>query len=369
MKKYLIAALTLALCGFCAVSCGNNGPKAIKDSVAEAADTLGSDSYGVARLSVINFNTGPSLHKESDSQALMGTPMKLIAKKNGWTLAVTPEGYESWVSSTSVAEMTKQELKDYLAKPKIIVISDYAKIYMDPDIKSMPVSDAVAGCILIDGGKHIKDFSKVEIADGRTGYIKSDKVEKFSEWMHKPLPSAENIISTAKRFMGVPYVWGGTSIKGVDCSGFTKSVYFLNGVILKRNAWQQAMTGTDVDISGYTNGGKYTLESLKNLKPGDLLFFGNKAANGKKEHVTHTAIYVGNGVFYQSSGHVRISSLIPSESNKYIKYKNLLCAKRILGNINNGKGIISVRNSVYAGLKEKARLEKHPGYEDGFGKN
>ncbi|MBR5019766.1 MAG: C40 family peptidase [Bacteroidales bacterium] len=74
-----------------------------------------------------------------------------------------------------------------------------------------------------------------------------------------------------RRALGVPYLWAGTSIKGVDCSGFSKSVYFLNGYMLLRNASQQYKTGEPVDVS----------QGLDNLQPADLVFFGREATEDK----------------------------------------------------------------------------------------
>ena len=128
-------------------------------------------------------------------------------------------------------------------------------------------------------------------------------------------------------------MWGGTSIKGMDCSGFTKTTYYLNGIILQRDASQQVATGVDVDI---TNG-------LDNLKMGDLIFFGRKAAETQKERATHVGIYIGEGEFIHCATSVRINSLLPEAENYYEGSTRLIRARRILGNEDTDKGIWTVR--------------------------
>jgi cell wall-associated NlpC family hydrolase len=121
-------------------------------------------------------------------------------------------------------------------------------------------------------------------------------------------------------------LWGGTSGKGVDCSGFVKLVFYARGIILARDASQQARYGEAVD---FTN--------RNNLQPGDLLFFGRTA-----QRITHVGIYLGNGDFIHSSGRVHISSIDPSDP-KYAPDRNNVAARRILNSINN-EGIVRVKD-------------------------
>ena len=207
---------------------------------------------------------------------------------------------------------------------------------------SLPVSDLVWGCILIDEGKS-GAWRKVSVADGRTGYVPASDVVDLKAWIDSAVPTEKNIVETAKQFCGFPYVWGGTSIKGVDCSGLSKSAYFLNGYVLRRDASQQCKTGDSVDVSKFV-AGNYTKEALSNLRPGDLVFFGRKAENGRRERVTHVAIYMGDGMIIHSSNIVRINSLIPGEKDYYAGSRRMLKARRIIGTADQGKGVVSVRN-------------------------
>ncbi len=128
-------------------------------------------------------------------------------------------------------------------------------------------------------------------------------------------------MATSKKLMGLPYLWGGTSTKGVDCSGFTKTIYFLNGMVIPRDASQQVHTGKQTDED----------KNFKNLEVGDLLFFGRQATDSTAEKVVHVGMWIGNHEFIHSSGQVRISS-ISKEADNYDEYNlnRYLRSKRIL---------------------------------------
>lgn len=299
--------------------------------------------YGVSNQSVINFRTSGKYSAESATQVMMGTPLQILEKQGGWTRAITPEGYISWVTSGSITYMDKAEFDAYQEAKKVIVTTKYTTMYEEPSEMSQMVSDVVWGNILLDLGNAGMYWRKVSISDGRTGYIPQRDVMDFNKWLDSRNPTADNIIATAKQFIGVPYMWGGTSIKAVDCSGFCKSTYFLNGIVLARDASQQCLTGDGVDISKYVDGGEYTKEALANLQKGDLIFFGTKATPEKKERITHVGIYIGDGIFIHSATKVRINSLIPTDENYYDGSKRLVRAQRILGNVDAGKDIWSIK--------------------------
>ena len=137
--------------------------------------------------------------------------------------------------------------------------------------------------------------------------------------------------------MGIPYLWGGTSSKGLDCSGFSKTVYYANGIILPRDASQQVFSGDLVD----------TENDFENLQKGDLLFFGFSTDGNKKERITHVAIYIGNKNFIHASGKVKINSIDKnSEIFDEFRLKTFIRAKRILGSFDNGENLIK-NNSFY----------------------
>ncbi len=308
------------------------------------SNSLKGKTYGIVCMSTASFNCDGRFSGESGTQALMGMPVRILEENDDdWYRCINMEGYTAWVITRSVKAMTKAEYEEYLAKPKVFVNKKYSTLYSEKNVSSLPVSDLVWGCILIDEGRQ-GVWRKVSVADGRTGYVPEEDVIDLHKWMDNAVPTEKNIVETAKQFCGFPYVWGGTSIKGVDCSGLTKSAYFLNGYVLRRDASQQCKTGDSVDVHKFVEG-TYTKAALANLRPGDLLFFGRKAENGRKERVTHVAIYMGDGKIIHSSNIVRINSLIPGEKDYYAGAKRLLKARRIIGTADQGKGVVSVKNA------------------------
>ena len=176
----------------------------VLDSIATLpAAELGEKIYGVSNQSVINFRTAGKYSAESATQVMMGTPLQILEKKGGWTRAITPEGYISWVSSGSITYMDKAEFDAYQAAKKVIVTTKYTTMYEGPSANSQMVSDVVWGNILLDKGAQ-GAWQKVAISDGREGYVLKSDVTDFNKWLDSRNPTAENIIATAKQFIGVP---------------------------------------------------------------------------------------------------------------------------------------------------------------------
>lgn len=297
---------------------------------------LGDKIFGIVRLSVANIRSKPKHPAELATQALMGSIVNILKKENGWYLIQTPDGYIAWVDNDGIYTMNEEEVKNWKNSERIIVTEQYTSAFLEPDVKSNKVSDLVDGNIL-KKLNIIKKFTKVGLPDGRTGFVANNHLKDFYTWSKHAVADKNTIIKSAFNFKGLPYLWGGTSSKGVDCSGFTKMVYFLNGVILPRDASQQVKVGKLVETD-------YNFDSLQT---GDLLFFGNKASEDKKEKVTHVAIYIGDGKYIHSSGIVRINSLIKdSEDFNEYRYNTFIRAKRIIGSYDSGENLVK-NNSFY----------------------
>lgn len=293
--------------------------------------SLGDNTYGITAHAVINLRTGPGYASEAATQTIMGMPVRILEKKSGWTRTKTPEGYIAWVTSGSIQPMNEIEYNEWTAAPKMIVTTHYTLFRESPSLNSGVVSDGVWGNVVRAQGQS-GGFYKVILPVGKIAYVNSSDVEPFDKWLESRNPSAQNIIATAKQFLGFPYMWGGTSIKAMDCSGFTKTVFYLNGVIIARDASQQAKTGVDVDIT----------EGFDNLAQGDLLFFGSKATAERGERISHVGIYLGNGEFIHAATSVKINSLLKDAANYYEGATRLVRANRLLNEIDKDPNIVSI---------------------------
>lgn len=273
---------------------------------------------GIATLSVINLRKEPDYSSELVSQVIMGTPLEILKRDGYWYFVRTPDRYLAWVEKPAVMIFSMDEYNSWKNSSRVVYLRSTGWIYSDSQCTGV-MSDIVAGCICVDSGRS-GGFVKVSLPDGRYGFIQEEDLMNLSDF--RELQSDSNkIISKAVGLLGIPYLWGGSSAKGADCSGFVQTVYFQNGLILQRDASMQAKYGTPVDISN----------DYKNLVPGDLLFFGSP------EHITHVAIYKGAGEYIHSSGMVMINSLYPDSSN-YIEFRrnSLVKAMRILGSKDSG---------------------------------
>jgi SH3-like domain-containing protein len=300
------------------------------DSIIISPDTANNKkSLGLVTLSVINLRKEPDHTSELVSQAKLGTPVLILKNKNSWVQIQTPDNYISWTEVSSLKLLNKMEMKAWNNSDRVIYLVNSGWLHDNPSDNSGVEGDLVGGCIMKKTGE-LKGYFSVELPDGRTGFVERQKVMNFDDWKLVTRCTEESICSVAKTFLGLPYLWGGSSAKAVDCSGFVQSVYFMNGLILQRDASLQALHGSIVDISnGYSR-----------LEKGDLLFFGSKV-NGK-QHVTHVAIYLGNMEYINSSGRVMINSLDSTQTNYNRKRTNsLLSAKRIIG-VENDPGIVPV---------------------------
>lgn len=298
------------------------------DSVLRLPDAkLGDQTWALVTLSVANIRYKPAHSAEMATQALMGTPLQVLQEENGWYLVRTPDQYISWTESAGITTMTEQQHQEWKTGSRVIFTEDNGQVLSLPEAGSEPVSDIVMGGILsvLNGDEPSSPYIGVSLPDGRKGYLPANQVKVFTEWMNTKSTGSEHLTTLARRFMGRPYLWGGTSTKGFDCSGFTKTLYFMNGWVLARDASQQVYQGTEVGMK----------EVWNNLQPGDLLFFGRKATAEKPERATHVGMYEGDSFFIHCSGMVKINSL-DSTRPDYKKYytENLLHVKRILNSDN-----------------------------------
>jgi hypothetical protein len=272
--------------------------------------------YGIINNSVANLRKNPSHSSELVSQTILGTGVSILKKEGEWYLIQTPDKYISWIDHGGIVLMSKEKYDNYFASDIGVFTKPYGFSY-ETKKKNRVVSDLVLGSALkaVDiRSKH----TKYEYPDGRTAWIENGLMNSISS-IRGMNYSIQNLLKNAHSLIGVPYLWGGTSSKGFDCSGYTKSVYLMNGYILPRDASQQVKEGVFVDDSRNWN----------LLEAGDLMFFGYYKDD--KLRIDHVSIWLGDGYFIQSSKNVRISSVYSENSNfddyhmaKYIESRRII---------------------------------------------
>ncbi len=274
--------------------------------------------FAVSSNSVSNLRSQPRHSAELSTQVVLGTPLNVLKQSAGWYLVQSPDQYLAWVDAGGITLMDSLSFNSWKSASKLIFTDPIGFAFGSSE--ASPIADLVYGSVL-EMLSMDSEYFEARFPDGRTAKIKRSAAMPLKEWISSRKPVGENLVVSSKQLMGIPYLWGGTSFKGVDCSGFTKTVYFMNGLVIPRDASQQVNIGEEIDTSG--NWGL--------LRNGDLLFFGVPAGAGKPERVVHVGMWIeGNQEFIHSSGRVRISSMNPAAANYDAdEHKRFLRAKRI----------------------------------------
>ena len=260
-----------------------------------------SQEYGVVNISVCNLRSTANFDAEMVSQALLGTPVHVLqisTNGNPWPQVQTPDDYVGWVHYAGITRMSKEEYSAWNAAPKVIVTALNGIVYQNASEKSPVVSDVVAGDRLKHlGGKGC--WLQVGFPDGRTGYVSKKIAKTEADWRKSLDKSKEAILATAQSMLGFPYLWAGMSPKGMDCSGFVRTVLFMHDIIIPRDCSQIYLKGQRVT-------------DRAQLVPGDLVFFGRYREDGSPRP-SHVGFYLGNNRFIHSMGLVQIGSFDPED--------------------------------------------------------
>ena len=277
------------------------------------------------KLSIATLRTEPKHSAEMATQGIMGSPVKVLEKCDDWYRVQMADDYIAYVPESSLAFKTDAQMKAW-RKAKRYIVTTYDSRLVTQTNGDETVSDLVMGNILeykaAQGG-----WLKLATPDGRVGWVDASDVAELSQWSQQGFNAAQ-IEKTARRMMGSGYLWGGTTTKVTDCSGLTKVAYLSNGIILQRDASQQALTGKIMKKG----------TDWRQYETGDLLFFGNE----KTGRVTHVGLYLRDGKYIHCSGQVKINSLIPTASDYPYLYSPIT-ASRIKGMVGT-KGIVALKN-------------------------
>ena len=297
-----------------------------------------SGRWAVVELSSIYMRIAPDYESALETQELMGTIVEIKGEKGYWREIVSPQPYQAWCTEKGIVEMSHEELEAYKAAPKCIFTELYGHLYEEPSLKSATVCDLVGGDVMrlapgqgkmrgsgLSGIQHKKGWTKVLLPSGKAGWVSSAQVKPHDGFFSivkgegdaQTLTDRqmEDIIAKAFTLKGVPYLWGGMTPKGVDCSGLVRWSFIMNGIVIPRNASQIIYCGDEV--------------SLDAMQRGDLVFFGTPAKDGKPQRVTHIGIYLGDGRIIHSSHMVRVNSLNPEDADYYENAHRLIAARRL----------------------------------------
>jgi cell wall-associated NlpC family hydrolase len=257
----------------------------------------------VVVVPVANMYSHPSDKSDVVSQAIYGSNVKLLVARGEWSRIQTDDRYKGWVPSRHLRIILSGN--GYATSGSIIQVDSlFANVYNEPDVtKHKPVVTIPFGARLERVAEASDAASKAPAKPTYEGWIQVYLPDRRNAWIQasdviadpKPMSIPESI-ELGKRFLGLPYLWGGRSSFGFDCSGFTQMLVRARGITMPRDADQQAAWSGVVPVE------------RNDLQPGDLLFFGASAKS-----ITHTGMYIGDGQFIQdtTNGHpvVQISRL------------------------------------------------------------
>ncbi|MEZ4984750.1 MAG: C40 family peptidase [Saprospiraceae bacterium] len=296
------------------------------DSILVLPDVaLGDSTFALTRHAVANLRSEKGHSQELATQVLLGTPIQLLKRQGEWFMVQCPDDYIAWIHEGEIARITHADLTQWQQSDRVVVVVDVATAQSRPDPASLPVGDVVKGGWFVRDGVE-GTYTRVVYPDGRLAYLPTSYLQPVGEWLEGITFSFDRVRQTAFQYLGRPYLWGGTSPKGMDCSGFTKTVYWQQGLILPRDASQQVHAGEEVIFDAQLNG----------ILPGDFLFFGGFREDGS-EKITHVGIYLGEGDFIHSgsdNGANAIQNLLPDREG-FAPHRRaaLLHARRMLPNM------------------------------------
>ena len=234
----------------------------------------------------------PAHASELVSQVVYGDTAMRLKAQGEWTLARLDDGYLGWIRDWHLTPWSASQGAAFAARASHRVRSNHALVLSTPDPRALPVTELVVGTPVAPRGPARRGWQEIELPDGKAGFVRRGDLEKHT----RRKPSPERLAATGARFMGIPYLWGGNTPGGFDCSGLIQRVFRLNGVLLPRDSDMQARFGVAREV-----------ENPADLEPGNLVFFGKSP-----EAITHVGLVLPDRNFLHSYGQVIVNSLDPS---------------------------------------------------------
>ena len=281
------------------------------------AASFGEKVYGIVKLPVINLGDAPNSSSGSHTvtQARMGDILRLLDEKDGWYLAQMHDGYLGWVDPANIHACDKKALDAFWTAPVALISAKTAPALAEPGGGSLFARDLVQGTVLPVAGAE-DSWTHLRLPDGQVGWVATSLVTEFAKSgdVFSDEKGSSGVIATAEQYLGLPYLWGGTTAYGFDCSGLTQFCYRMNGYQIRRDADMQYEQGVPVD--------------RKDRLAGDLVFFETYARGA-----SHVGIHIGDSRYIQSggSGGVSILSFDPADDDYSASLdKAYLGARRII---------------------------------------
>jgi len=214
----------------------------------------------IVRRDLADVRATPSADAELVDQTHYGEEVTVLGERDGWRYVQGADQYLGWLNLDDLAVFTGYA-------EKLVVAVLLADVRDTPRIDAPVIARLPVGTAMPATKASPEGWREIHLGPGwRTGYVALKDLIDVRDLEHD-YPTADDYLKTAESFIGVPYLWGGTTALGLDCSGFVQQVYRLNGVALPRDADQQAVLGRRVEEA----------------RAGDLMFFG-------AETVTHVAL-------------------------------------------------------------------------------
>lgn len=233
--------------------------------------------FGICTVSIMPMRLEPNHRSEMVNQVLFGESIEILDINQEWSyIRLSFDHYQGWVQNVHYTEVREFELKVIESLPNYLC-SDLVQVLSNERTNQL-------NTILLGSCLPGLANSSFKISDD--SYRFEGSVFPFTQ-----KPTRQNVLENAMMYLNAPYLWGGKSPFGVDCSGFTQMVYKLSGYALKRDASQQVTQGETIN---------FITDSLA----GDLAFFDNE--EGK---ITHVGILLGDNKIIHASGKVRIDAI------------------------------------------------------------
>jgi len=237
---------------------------------------------GVVVKPVSNMHSKPAADSDVVSQAIYGSNVALLEERNGWARIRTADEYTGWMQDAELRRLAGGERAYASGDRTAQVESLFANLYQEADVtKHAPLLTVPFETRLeVVAEEELQGrWIHVRLADDRPAWVQRGDVTLVAQRL-----SIAETIALSKRFLGLPYFWGGVSTFGYDCSGFTQMLCRRRGLLIPRDADIQAAWRGMIPIE------------RDNLKPGDLVYFGKSP-----EKITHTGMYIGNGEFVNAT--------------------------------------------------------------------